>query len=87
MRKKDGVIVTKTFTDVRSKQPNGTLHGYNYFEDESGEWIYNVDFHVDGCFAPIQMKFPKRISITRVVQKAKKVFENTIWCPQPDWND
>lgn len=35
----------------------------------------------------IQMKFPKRTSITRVVQKAKKVFENTIWCTQPDWND
>lgn len=87
MRKKDGVIVTKTFTDIWSKQPNGALHGYNYFEDESGEWIYNIDFHVDGCFAPIQMKFPKRTSITRVVQKAKKVFENTIWCPQPDWND
>ena len=87
MWKKDGVNVTKIFTDVWSKQPNGTLHSYNYFEDESGKWIYNIDFHIDGCFAPVQLKFPKRISITRVVQKARKIFEETIWYPQPDWND
>lgn len=87
MWKKDGVNVTKIFTDVWSKQPNGTLHSYNYFEDESGKWIYNIDFHIDECFAPVQLKFPKRISITRVVQKARKIFEETIWCPQPEWND
>ena len=69
MQKKDSVIVTKTFTDVWSKQPNRTLYGYNYFEDESGEWIYNIDFHVDGCFAPIQMKFPKRISLEGRIDK------------------
>lgn len=87
MWKKDGVHVTKTFTDIWSKQPDGTLHGYNYFEDESGEWIYNINFHIDGCFAPVQLIFPKRVSITRAVQKAKKVFENTTWCKQPYWND
>lgn len=73
--KKGGIKVIKTFTDVRSKQPNGTLHSYNYFEDETGEWIYNIIFHIDGCFAPVQLKFPKRISITKVVQKARKIFE------------
>lgn len=52
MRKENGVSVTKILTDVRSNQKNGTLHGYNYFEDESGKWIYNIDFHIDGCFAP-----------------------------------
>ena len=87
MWKKDGVHVTKTFTDIWSKQPDGTLHGYNYFEDESGEWIYNINFHIDGCFAPVQLIFPKRVSITRAVQKARKVFENTTWCKQPYWND
>lgn len=87
MWKKDGVHVTKTFTDIWSKQPDGTLHGYNYFEDESGEWIYNINFHIDGCFAPVQLIFPKRVSITRAVQKARKVFENTTWHKQPYWND
>ena len=78
---------TKTFTDIWSKQPDGTLHGYDYFEDESGEWIYNINFHIDGCFAPVQLIFPKRVSIKRAVQKARKVFENTTWCKQPYWND
>ena len=87
MWKKDGINVTKTFTDVWSKQSNGTIHSYNYFEDESGKWIYNIDFHIDGCFAPVQLNFPKRIYITRVVQKARKIFEETIWCPQPELND
>lgn len=84
---KNGVTVTKFFTDVYSNQPNGTLHSYNYFEDESGEWIYNIDFHIDGCFAPVQLRFPKRISITRVIQKAKKIFETTKWSQQPHWNN
>lgn len=87
MMKKDGIFVTKIFTDVRGNYPNGTLHSYSYFENESGEWIYNIDFHIDGCFAPIQLRFPKRISITRVVQKARKKFEETIWSSQPDWNN
>ena len=40
MRKENGVSVTKILTDVRSNQKNGPLHEYNYFEDESGKWIY-----------------------------------------------
>ena len=39
MRKANGVSVIKILTDVRSNQKNGTLHGYNYFEDESGESV------------------------------------------------
>lgn len=71
MRKENGVSVTKILTDVRSNQKNGTLHGYNYFEDESGKWIYNIDFHIDGCFAPIQLKLPKRISIMHIPQELR----------------
>ena len=62
MRKDNGVWVMKTLTDVYSNQKNGTLHGYDYFEDESGKWIYNIDFHIDGCFASVQLELPKRIS-------------------------
>lgn len=87
MRKANGVFVIKTLTDVRSNQKNGTLHGYNYFEDESGKWIYNIDFHIDGCFASVQLELPKRISITRAVEKARKIFNNTKYCKQPDWNN
>ena len=54
---------------------------------QTEEWIYNINFHIDGCFAPVQLIFPKRVSITRAVQKARKVFENTTWCKQPYWND
>ena len=79
--------IMRELTDVWSHQPNGTLHSYDYFEDESGQWIYNIDFHCDGCFAPVQLKLPKRISITRAVQKARKIFENTTYYVQPDWND
>lgn len=42
---------------------------------------------IDGCFAPIQLKLPKRISITRAVEKARKIFNNTKYCRQPDWNN
>ena len=87
MRKDNGVWVMKTLTDVYSNQKNGTLHGYDYFEDESGKWIYNIDFHIDGCFASVQLELPKRISITRAVQKARKIFENTRYCKQPELND
>ena len=87
MRTNNGVWVMKTLTDVYSNQKNGTLHGYNYFEDESGEWIYNIDFHIDGCFASVQLELPKRISITRAVQKARKIFENTRYCKQTELND
>ena len=87
MRKDNGVWVMKTLTDVYSNQKNGTLHGYDYFEDESGKWIYNIDFHIDGCFASIQLELSKRISITRAVQKAKKIFENTRYCKQTELND
>ena len=44
--------IMKKLTDVWSHQPNGTLHSYDYFENENGQWIYNIDFHYDGCFAP-----------------------------------
>ena len=87
MKKDNGVWVTKTLTDVYSNQKNGTLHGYDYFEDESGKWIYNIDFHIDGCFASVQLEFQKRISITRAVQKARKIFENTRYCKQTELND
>ena len=87
MRKDNGVWVMKTLTDVYSNQKNGTLHGYDYFEDESGKWIYNIDFHIDGCFASIQLELSKRISITRAVQKARKIFENTRYCKQTELND
>ena len=59
----------------------------DYFEDESGKWIYNIDFHIDGCFASVQLELPKRISITRAVQKARKIFENTRYCKQTELND
>lgn len=87
MRKDNGVWVMKTLTDVYSNQKNGTLHGYDYFEDESGKWIYNIDFHIDGCFASVQLELQKRISITRAVQKARKIFENTRYCKQTELND
>lgn len=87
MRKTNGVFVMKTLTDVWSNQKDGTLHRYNYFEDESGKWIYNIDFHIDGCFALVQLELPKRISITRAVEKARKIFNNTKYCRQPDWED
>lgn len=77
----------KTLIDVWSNQKNGTLHSYDYFEDESGEWIYNITFHINNGFADVQLNFPKRISITRAVQKARNIFENTKYCQQPQWND
>lgn len=79
--------IMKKFTDVHSKQDDGTLHDYDYFENEDGKWIYNFSFHRQGCFAPVQLVLEKRIPISRAIQKARKVYENTKYCHQPLWND
>lgn len=87
MYKKGGVWVLKTLTDVWSKQPNGTLHAYHYFENDDETWIYNIDFHHKGCFAPVQLVLSKRIAIKRAIKKARKIYENTNYIDQPSWND
>lgn len=37
MIKQGAKWIMKELTDVWSRQPNGTLHSYDYFEDESGQ--------------------------------------------------
>lgn len=79
--------IMKTLTDVWSNQENGVVHSYNYFEDEDGTWIYNIDFHLNHCFASVQLKFNKRVPIKQAMSKARKIFNNTQYVEQPMWTD
>lgn len=79
--------IMKQLTEIYSKQEDGTLHSYDYFEDEDGKWIYNFSFHREGHFAPVQMITEKRIPIAKAIQKARVIYENTRYCHQPSWNN
>lgn len=84
--------VQKVLTDTHDKtQPNGTLHSYDYFEDEGGYWVYNICFHhVDGPnigFPSIQVKEPVFVPVEEVIEKAKEKFKTLKFAPQPAWSD
>lgn len=80
--------ISKELTDAWSRRPHGTLHGYDYFEDQDGTWIYNVSFHTeDGCFGHIQLKEQTNIPIEAAIEKAREEFLVTKCIPQPYWSD
>lgn len=88
MRKPGTEWISKQFTDVWSRQPHGTLHGYDYFENDDDMWIYNISFHTaDGCFGDMQLKEPVCIPIEEAIEKAKGKFMQTRFAPQPYWSN
>lgn len=75
---KDGTKwIMKTLTDTYSQQENGTVHSYNYFENNDGLFIYNITFHHDHGFAPVQIELDKKIPIKSAIIKARKIYNNT----------
>jgi hypothetical protein len=79
--------ILKEFTDTYSVQPTGTLHGYDYFEDGDGKWVYNIFFHHEGNFADVQVIFPRKVPVAAAINKARKKYKNTRWTNQPAWNN
>jgi len=96
MKKQGTRWIQKYFTDTTDRtQPNGALHSYDYFEDESGEWVYNICFHhVEGPdvgFPSFHIIEPVFRPIEEVIRKAREQFDATMACngygQQPLWND
>lgn len=75
--------VTKEFTDVYSKQETGTLHAYDYFENEDGTWTYNIKYHSDYGFSPVQITLKKKSPIQEVLILAHEKYLTTHYIEQP----
>jgi len=80
--------ISKQFTDVWSRQHHGTLHGYDYFENQDGTWIYNISFHTEGgCFGEIQLIEQTNIPVEEAIEKARERFWVTKYVAQPYCSD
>lgn len=84
MKKAGTRWIMQTLTATWDRHPDGTVHHYDYFLDESGEYIYNIDFHHDGQFAPIQLREPRKIPIAQAIEKARDKYKHTTWTNQPN---
>ena len=49
MKKQGTRWIMKKLTETYSKQEDGTLHSYDYFENEDGKWIYNFRIFLFLC--------------------------------------